>query len=689
MDIDDLPEAVLCEVCASIFSDNSYERWAKFWQIWKKIHSRPWADLQCHLPSPGRHHRTEQSWDDARTLGCHICSQLSEIRGSFPLRYNIYCRNESASSRKCLYYILRLYTDQGRSTYSGRFEIVSGLRQSVSQKSKIQYKGRFWTGHENIAAVAGIWLDECRKNHATCSKSFSKAGKPSRLLDVSEDDIRLMSGEQANTEEHYVTLSHCWGKEEFLVLTADLLPRFLAGVHISAFPLTFQETIITVRRLGLRYLWIDCYCILQGDDEAAEADWKKESLRMGTVYANALLNIGALESSGPADGLFRDSLPSRIRSATIHWCSTRRDGTTLFRVTEIRYPYSSFLYDTNIAGIMRSNLMRRGWVLQECIMAPRMLSFGQSQVFWQCSELAASEGIYIFRTPPENSPIPSLDLPFGLFNSPGSRPQLNHYNINDRWIETLKTYCLSRLTYPEKDLFVALDGVGAELAKLSGSRFESGTLASTLPEILLYEPTLFRESYTTERGKPGRLPKHDDINRTEQEPIHKDEDLNYIVPSHSFKRDKTRPTWHWSSCYPNVGFRLVLAYSTSEPNFRVAYAFVSDDCKLSNPFDQSSKHYWPNLLLIGRLMTELPPNSIIYPDTREEYETLEARFYLPLVSRTFPLSGRENMYRYSGLLLQRSGPGTYRRTGVWDSRVNYEEVDSKILKIRLRIVVLE
>ncbi|KAI1162957.1 hypothetical protein F5B18DRAFT_621466 [Nemania serpens] len=53
-------------------------------------------------------------------------------------------------------------------------------------------------------------------------------------------------------------------------------------------------------------------------------------------------------------------------------------------------------------------------------------------------------------------------------------------------MRTFSTYCESRLTYPEKDIFVALSGIGAELLKVSGGLFMYGIWDPTLLETLFY-----------------------------------------------------------------------------------------------------------------------------------------------------------------------------------------------------------
>ena len=90
-----------------------------------------------------------------------------------------------------------------------------------------------------------------------------------------------------------MTLSHCWGKSEFLKLTKTTFQRlrdgFLAAETLSK---TFEDAIIICRELGVKYLWIDSLCIFQDSPE----DWRCEAAQMGQVYEN--YNV-ILQPQGP------------------------------------------------------------------------------------------------------------------------------------------------------------------------------------------------------------------------------------------------------------------------------------------------------------------------------------------------------------------------------------------------------
>ncbi len=63
----------------------------------------------------------------------------------------------------------------------------------------------------------------------------------------------------------------------------------MEGIDIDDLPPTFRDAVTVVRKLGLRYLWIDSLCIIQKDLE----DWQIESARMSSIFRNAYLVLGA------------------------------------------------------------------------------------------------------------------------------------------------------------------------------------------------------------------------------------------------------------------------------------------------------------------------------------------------------------------------------------------------------------
>lgn len=161
-------------------------------------------------------------------------------------------------------------------------------------------------------------------------------------------------------------------------LTKLTFETMLREVPQDSLPLTFQHAIEVTRRLGKRYLWIDCLCIFQDNDD--KSDWLSEAASMDKVYSNTFLNISATGAEDSSQGLF-----------------TYRDGKlevlpTIFSypATSGRFPASRDLVLVDAALIDRevdnTTLNGRGWVFQERWLSPRILHFGTGQLFWECRQ---------------------------------------------------------------------------------------------------------------------------------------------------------------------------------------------------------------------------------------------------------------------------------------------------------------
>lgn len=62
----------------------------------------------------------------------------------------------------------------------------------------------------------------------------------------------------------------------------------------------FRDAITITRNLGLRYIWIDSVCTIQGDAH----DWDIESARMADIYRHGYLTIAAASSAVSTGGCF-------------------------------------------------------------------------------------------------------------------------------------------------------------------------------------------------------------------------------------------------------------------------------------------------------------------------------------------------------------------------------------------------
>jgi hypothetical protein len=103
------------------------------------------------------------------------------------------------------------------------------------------------------------------ENHPQCQiSSNSEAELPTRILDIDPPGPQASGTRLYETNGEtglYVALSHCWGKSQMLKTERGSLNLRRRNIPWDIIPRTFQDAITFVRRLGLRYLWIDSLCI--------------------------------------------------------------------------------------------------------------------------------------------------------------------------------------------------------------------------------------------------------------------------------------------------------------------------------------------------------------------------------------------------------------------------------------------
>ena len=157
--------------------------------------------------------------------------------------------------------------------------------------------------------LALTWYSWCLSSHENCNRKRRKYPDvkqwyPTRLIKISRwsNQLRLILAKDEQPDGPYLTLSHCWGKSNFIQLTQSTNSDFLKDIPYSKLPKTFQDAISVARFLGVYYIWIDSLCIIQGEESLA--DWKREAAEMDKVYSHATLNISATGASDGSKGLF-------------------------------------------------------------------------------------------------------------------------------------------------------------------------------------------------------------------------------------------------------------------------------------------------------------------------------------------------------------------------------------------------
>ena len=135
------------------------------------------------------------------------------------------------------------------------------------------------------------------------------------------------------------------------------------GFDETTLPQTIQDAMRSTQELGVRYLWVDALCIIQGSCE----DWQKESATMASIYGNAFIMTVAVDSDNRCDGIF----PKRELKTTA--IKESADG------IDDRKPILSAHRDTFVQRNRKpkegSPWPTRAWTLQKIILFPRALMF--------------------------------------------------------------------------------------------------------------------------------------------------------------------------------------------------------------------------------------------------------------------------------------------------------------------------
>jgi hypothetical protein len=216
---------------------------------------------------------------------------------------------------------------------------------------------------------------------------------PTRLIDVGYGDdisvsLRLSSeilNDNSSFRNHgerpdvrYVALSHSWGTLKFVNLTESSLSDFMHGISMGSLPLTFQDAISVVRRVGLRFLWIDSLCIIQDSGE----DWRREAVRMKDIYSNAECVIAAAASWTSLDSFFVQQTPLAVNPCLlgVRGHLTDKKGNSPNSFSGIyALPALKYTLDSR-EDIRLSRLQSRAWCFQEEYLAKKIVYFGDHQV---------------------------------------------------------------------------------------------------------------------------------------------------------------------------------------------------------------------------------------------------------------------------------------------------------------------
>jgi Heterokaryon incompatibility protein (HET) len=227
--------------------------------------------------------------------------------------------------------------------------------------------------------LAFSWLQTCVQSHPSC-RPKTLPPLPTRVINVGkgggQDPFLFESNGQLG---QYVALSYCWGDPRIhnvLKTTSETFENHKRCIEFASLPKTLQDAVTITRWLGLKYLWIDALCIIQGDGD----DWARESGKMCDIYSNAHLTIAGDNSSGNSKGIFNKQAfgtpPKQI---------PYKDGTVVYVRKELAREHNDFVTLVRMPDNPEP-LNCRAWALQEALLSNRILHYTSNELVWECNE---------------------------------------------------------------------------------------------------------------------------------------------------------------------------------------------------------------------------------------------------------------------------------------------------------------
>lgn len=461
-------EGCLCHVCREVLPNLCLD------QLRESIRNEP-------------HHSSSSSLRSSAEAGCYLCQRLQTLHDAgcagdhepISTYYRILHPPLARSEFSITLYTRHPCSDCLDSSYIFNIEFEADSVRAL-ELARLSLSQPF-TGHEDVLNLARYWLEQCTESHAECRVSAQSTWAPTRLLSSSGSKVHLIHTVEHNSPGPYATLSHCWGPQPFACLTEENMPVMEAGLDLHDFLPSFQHALRVSRALGIYYLWIDCYCIIQAS-KGNGLDWEKESKQMVNVYRNGVLNIGATHASNPYQGLFtgRHNGPACQKD---HVSFLRRfgskDSLMAFRLHDI-----ADLENFRKIGEI-SPLFRRAWVMQERLLCRRMLHFDEGEIYWECAghnDAGASEKLPI----DPNTDVATLDLahPMGPFSLQSWQSAGRDAAI--LWARVVEQYTKMKLTKPDEDKCRAIEAVMEQVSSDCQVTFMAGLLRHRIGYELLW-----------------------------------------------------------------------------------------------------------------------------------------------------------------------------------------------------------
>ncbi|SJL14142.1 uncharacterized protein ARMOST_17597 [Armillaria ostoyae] len=336
-------------------------------------------------------------------------------------------------------------------------------------------------------------VDEC-SHHERCSPPQC-VYLPTRVIDCTVlERPRVFVNQGIELHEYYVALSYVWGESQPNRTTTKNLNSYIEGIPLTNIPKTIMDAIMVTHKLGLRYLWVDSFCIVQDSED----DKAREIAQIRRIFRNAYVTIIAACAEKVSDGFLHDRRPAVkeliIDEASLPFhCPDGSIGTMHLR--RKRYPP---LRREPRPLSPPEPINERAWCLEERVLSPRRLIYATHTLLYECQAIHDN-----MSGAPNFVQLCDLEhwiprLPDRIFLPPPAAPNrdpLADNEIATAWYDMLKLYTPRALTH-SRDRLITLSGIAEQFHPFwLHSRYFAGLWEHQLPGALLWRSSGGDECY--------------------------------------------------------------------------------------------------------------------------------------------------------------------------------------------------
>ncbi|EJT75163.1 hypothetical protein GGTG_05100 [Gaeumannomyces tritici R3-111a-1] len=314
------------------------------------------------------------------------------------------------------------------------------LAHPEATPSERRFLGRRVVQESDKISLIRSWIILCAGGHGQGCRSSLSPGNSAQeqfyqlvegpyfgVIDVVDMQLKPLPKIASRMVANYVALSYVWGRDPgsapYTSTRSNVMRHIQKGGLGAAWdklPATIKDAFLLVRRLGLRYLWVDSLCITQD----SRVSWNFNAQSMHLVYGYALFTICAADGdattglravrrtlaemesavlksrTGMPSSQATDATDANLLSGHAPGAMGGQENTSI--VVEYSPGIDLLVCRSPEAVIEASAWSSRSWTFQEQLLSKRCLIFAEGKVYFQCQTSFMSQDVHTEPIPQRN-----------------------------------------------------------------------------------------------------------------------------------------------------------------------------------------------------------------------------------------------------------------------------------------------